>query len=183
MYTSAHEGYPVAPRSRRDIEAAALHARRVLGLPDGRIDIPKLLDQLTQYGIQYDVFDSHSSPLPREVEACYCPSDQTLYIRDSVYAQMVRGGQRAIFTFGHELGHAVLAHRQGFNRQVSSVPKYCNSEWQANVFAAEFTMPKDQIKRYALRTPEAIAGFFGVSLAAARVRHNEVYDGGIQMVS
>lgn len=45
MYTSAHQGYPVAPRSRRDIEAAAAHARRVLGLPDGRINIPKLLDQ------------------------------------------------------------------------------------------------------------------------------------------
>lgn len=183
MYTSAHQGYPVAPRSRRDIEAAATHARRVLGLPDGRIDIPKLLDQLTQYGIQYDVFDSHSSPLPREVEACYSPSDQTLYIRDSIYAEMVRGGQRAIFTFGHELGHAVLAHRQGFNRQVASVPRYCQSEWQANVFAAEFTMPKDQINQYVLRTPEAIAQFFGVSLAAARVRHNDVFNREREMMS
>lgn len=176
MYTFAHQGYPVAPRSRHDIEAAAANARRVLGLPEGRINIPKLLDQLTQYGIQYDVFDSRSSPLPREVEACYSPSDQTLYIRDSVYAEMVRGGQRATFTFGHELGHAVLAHRQGFNRQVASVPKYCNSEWQANVFAAEFTMPKDQINRRVLRTPEAIGDFFGVSLAAARIRHSDVFN-------
>jgi hypothetical protein len=169
-----HEGYPVAPRSRADIVEAAAHARRVLNLPDGRINIPLLLDKLTEYGLYYDVFDSRSSPMPRQVEACYYPEERTLYIRDTVYEEMKKGGQRAVFTFGHELGHAVLGHRQGFNRQVASVPRYCHSEWQANEFSAEFTMPRGQIQKHCLRTAEAIAAFFGVSLVAARVRRDEL---------
>jgi hypothetical protein len=170
-----HEGFPVAPRSRIDIRAAAVHARQVLALPPGRIDIPLLLDRLTQFGIYYDVFDRNAEHVPKEVEACYYPEDRTLYIRDTVYQEMVSGGQRSVFTFGHELGHAVLAHRRGFNRQsVTTVPRYSQSEWQANFFAAEFTMPLDQIKERVLFSPEAISRIFGVSFAAARVRFDEL---------
>lgn len=128
-----HEGFPVAPSSRVKIRAHAVHARKVLGLPPGRLDMPRLLDNLTNYSIDYDVFDRHAAPVPKEVEACYVPEERTLYIRDTVYEQMCSGGQRSVFTLGHELGHAVLAHRRTLNRQMaSSVPTYCNSEWQAN---------------------------------------------------
>lgn len=170
-----HEGFPVAPLSRQRIRDAAVHARKVLGLPDGRLNIPSFLDALTGYGIYYDVFDRHSAPVPKEVEACYIPEDRTLYIRDTVYDQMCIGGQRAVFTLGHELGHAVLAHRRTFNRQAQSdLPRYCNSEWQANCFAAEFVMPLDEIWRFGLNTPDAIARHFGVSSVAARIRHEDL---------
>lgn len=175
MDVPLHEGFPVAPRSKRDIRDAAIHARRILKLPEGRLNIPKLLDDLTEYGLYYDVFDATSAPVPANVEACFVPEDMTIYIRDSVFEQMARGGQRAVFTIGHELGHALLAHRRTYNRQlVTTVPRYCNSEWQANIFSAEFTMPLDQIHKHCLRTAEAIAGFFGVSTAAARVRLEEL---------
>lgn len=105
------------------------------------------------------------------MEACWIPEERTLYIRDSVFDQMCRGGQRAVFTVGHELGHAVLAHRRTYNRQsAATLPIYCNSEWQANCFAAEFTMPLAQIIAYLLSTAASIATQFGVSLAAATVR-------------
>src|SRR5689334_13740988 len=104
-----HEGFPVAPRRRLDIRDAAVHARSVLQLPDGRIATTKLLDRLTLYGINYDVLDDGDWPAAREVEACYYPEERTLYLRTSVYREMARGGQRAVFTLGHELGHAVLA--------------------------------------------------------------------------
>lgn len=166
-----HEGFPVAPLSRHRIREAAVHARSVLRLPEGRIDIPRLLDQLTAYGIFYDVFDQRSEPVPREVEACWIPEDRTLYIRDSVYEQMCNGGQRAVFTIGHELGHAVLTHRRTMNRATASgFPIYCNSEWQANRFAAEFTMPLAEIEKHLLYTVESVARHFGVSPAAARIR-------------
>lgn len=165
-----HEGFAVAPRSVTDIRALALNARMVLGLDAGRINIPRLLDMLTEYGIHYDVFDRQSAPVPDSVEACYVPEERTMYIRDTVYRQMCGGGQRAVFTFGHELGHALLAHRRTYNRQSGNVPIYCNSEWQANSFAAEFTMPLDQIQQLGLDTPERIAAHFGVSGAAARSR-------------
>ena len=170
-----HEGFAVAPQSRKDIVATASHARSILKLPNGKINIPKLLDELTGFGIYYDVFDRQSAPVPKEVEACYVPEDRTMYIRDTVFEQMCEGGQRAVFTFGHELGHALLAHRRTYNRQsASSLPAYCNSEWQANSFSAEFTMPISQIKAFRLLTANAIAGHFGVSMAAARVRLEEL---------
>lgn len=163
-----HDGFAVAPRRRLDIREIALNARRVLGLPDGRIDIPRLLDRLTEFGINYDVLEPCA--MPNGVEACYYPEDRTMYIRTSVYAQMVSGGSRATFTFGHELGHAVLGHQRGFNRQAREVPVYSQSEWQANTFAAEFSMPIEQIRRRGLLTSQAIAQFFGVSPAAANIR-------------
>lgn len=166
-----HEGFPVAPRKRTDIRAIAQNARDVLQLPSGKLNSPRLLDVLSaEFGVHYDIFDRESAPVPMAVEACYVPEDMTIYIRDSVFDQMAKGGQRAVFTIGHELGHAVLAHRRTYNRQVNEVPVYCNSEWQANTFAAEFTMPLKEIRLRALRTAEAISNFFGVSPAAAATR-------------
>lgn len=171
MEVPLHEGFPVAPLSRARIREAAIHARRVLKLGDGRIDLPRLLDVLSEYGIHYDVFDAASAPVPREVEACWVPEDRTLYIRDSVFEQMCCGGQRAVFTVGHELGHALLAHRRTLNRQtVADVPIYCNSEWQANFFSAEFTMPLEEILRYDLNTATKVSAHFGVSPKAAGIR-------------
>jgi hypothetical protein len=179
MDVTLHEGFPVAPRSRLNIREAAIHARAVLRLPEGRINIPRLLDDLTRFGIYYDVFDRHSAPVPREVEACYIPEDRTLYIRDTVFQQMCDGGQRAVFTIGHELGHAVLVHRRTLNRQTGTqLRRYCNSEWQANTFSAEFTMPLDELIRNNITTAEGIARRFGVSMVAARIRLQDLEDRG-----
>lgn len=176
-----HEGYAVAAQSRTDIRAAALHARNVLGLRSGRLDISNLLDRLTEFGLYYDVFDRDTSPVPIEVEAYYVPEDRTIYIRDSVHKEMCNGGQRAVFTLGHELGHALLAHRHTYNRKsAKDLPAYCNSEWQANTFAAEFTMPIDQIKAHGLNAPKLISNHFGVSMAAASIRQKTLMSGGGQ---
>lgn len=175
MDVPLHEGFPVPAMSRAAIRLHATHARHILGIPDGRINIPVLLDKLTEYGIYYDVFDRESAPVSQAVEACFVPEDRTIYIRDSVYSQMVSGGQRAMFTIGHELGHVLLGHKRTFNRTPGTELKpYLNSEWQANVFAAEFTMPIGQIERYELFSPAMIASHFGVSLKAASVRLEDI---------
>lgn len=179
MEVPLHEGFPVAPMSRLAIREAAVHAREVLNLGTGRIDFPRLLDRLTLFGIYYDVFDNSNGPVPPGVEACFVPEDRTLYLRDSVYRQLCQGGQRAVFTVGHEMGHAVLAHRRTLNRQWTSAFKiFCNSEWQANRFAAEFTMPLAEIQRLKLASAMAIAEHFGVSPAAASVRINDLLEKG-----
>ncbi|WP_313569397.1 ImmA/IrrE family metallo-endopeptidase [Comamonas terrigena] len=166
-----HEGFPVAPRKRVDIRAVAQNARSILELPPGKLDWQPLLDKLsTNYGIHYDIFDKHSAPVPMAVEACFVPGPMTIYIRDSVFDQLASGGQRATFTMGHELGHVLLAHQRTHNRLTRDVPIYCHSEWQANIFAAEFTMPLPEIQKRSLRTAEAISNFFGVSPAAATTR-------------
>lgn len=175
MEVPLHEGFPVPAMSKTEIRLHATHARKILGLAPGRINIPELLDKLTEYGIYYDVFDRHTAPVSQGVEACYVPEQRTMYIRDSVFEQMANGGQRAVFTFGHELGHALLGHTRTLNRTPSQPLKpYLNSEWQANIFAAEFTMPLDQIRQYNLLTPEAMSRHCGVSPAAARVRLEEL---------
>jgi len=166
-----HEGFPVAPRKRIDIRAIAQSACAELQLPPGKLDWQPLLDKLSsEYGIHYDIFDKSSSPVPMEVEACFVPGQMTIYIRDSVFKQIAQGGQRASFTMGHELGHVLLAHQRTQNRLTRDVPIYCHSEWQANTFAAEFTMPLDDIHRRTLRTAAALSDFFGVSPAAATTR-------------
>jgi hypothetical protein len=169
---SLQEGIEVPPLSRAAIRTAAARARQVLKLPEGAIDVERLLERLFDYGVVVDIFDADSAPVPRSVEACYVPEHATLYIRDTVYAEMCRGGVRAMFTLGHEVGHIVLAHRRTMNRQRSrhEFPIYCNSEWQADAFSAEFTMPVEVINNRGLHTPEAIAKFFGVSMPAAQNR-------------
>ncbi|MDR0216746.1 MAG: ImmA/IrrE family metallo-endopeptidase [Comamonas sp.] len=170
-----HEGFPVAPRKRVHIRAAAQNAREVLSLPAGKLKWLPLLDLLSaKYGIHYDIFDKLTAPVPMEVEACFVPADMTIYIRDSVFDQLAIGGQRAGFTMGHELGHALLAHQRTLNRLTKDVPTYCNSEWQADTFSAELIMPLQDIRQHGLCSVEAIANFFGVSNAAANRRLSEL---------
>ena len=171
METEAHTGYLVAGRSRADIRKSALHARQVLRLPEGRIVIPDLLEWLSTFGLNYDVFTRAEWPFHGAVEACFVPGDMTIYIREDIYDEMSCGGQRAVFTFGHELGHALLAHRVLYTRApITKIPAYANSEWQANTFSAEFTMPIDQMLKHQLSTAQRVAEFFGVSPVAASVR-------------
>lgn len=174
MQQQMHEGFSVPPLSKQAIANAAQHARKVLALPDGAINAERLLDQLTVFGIYYDVLDRAVDFMPAGVEACYLPEERTIYIRDAVYAQMCKTGTRAQFTIGHELGHAVLAHRRTFNRQGASGPIYCNSEWQANTFAAEFLMPLALVDKNRLSSAADIENYFGVSQAAARNRWESI---------
>ena len=169
---SLQEGTEVPPLSRVAIRDAAMRARQVLELPARAIDAEMLLERLFEYGVIVDIFDASSAPVPRSVEACYVPENATLYIRDSVYAEMCRGGVRAMFTLGHEVGHIVLAHRRTLNRAKAphEIPIYKNSEWQADCFAAEFTMPLDIMNSHRLFTARQVAAFFGVSMPAAENR-------------
>ena len=175
-----HEGFPVAPTSRLKIRAATTNARAVLELAPGRIDAEALLAKLdVDFGIHYDIFRRGELPVADGVEACWVPESATVYIREDIYCEMCRGGRRALFTLGHELGHAVLAHRRTLNRRsVADVPVYAQSEWQANTFAAEFLMPLEQIRQHNLVTAERVAGYFGVSPKAAAVRLKDLCEKG-----
>jgi hypothetical protein len=177
--TGLQTGFRVAPQSTLKIRQIALNTRAALGLPEGRIQLDRLLERLHGYGIVPDVFDSASAPVGQGIEACWVPESQTLYIRDSVYADACRGGTRATFTLSHELGHIVLAHKRTTNREVPGVamPPYENSEWQANTFGAEFSMPLPAIMQRNLWTPTALAGYCGVSVQAAEIRIQKLREG------
>jgi hypothetical protein len=170
---SLEDGFAVAARTKINIRTHAAHGRKVLKVGPGRIDIPRLLDRLSvEYGIHYDIIEDHSNFLPPGVEACYVPENSALYIRASVFDEMCTGGKRAVFTLGHELGHIILGHKRTINRFAPNarIEVYCNSEWQANRFAAEFTMPLELINEERLFTVESLVRRFGVSEKAAGVR-------------
>lgn len=165
------DGFCVPPQSTQKIRQIASNTREALQLPDGKIDIPRLLERLHQFGIVVDVFDKESAPVGQGVEACWVPETSTMYIHEAVYADAVRGGTRATFTVTHELGHILLAHRRTINRMHEvEHPPFQNSEWQANTFAAEFSMPLKIITRLNLWSAPALAAHFGVSLQAAEIR-------------
>lgn len=167
-------GFRVAPRSVDVIRALAWNVRQSFGLPDGRINLEQLLEDMHRVGVVVDVLDSSDAPVGHDVEACWIPEDGgTLFIRDTVYADACRGGPRAMFTIGHELGHIALGHRRTINFAESRglrYPVYENSEWQANTFAAEFLIPLPILNAAGLQTVDEIAAHFGVSRQAAEVR-------------
>ena len=170
MSNQMHEGFPVAPASRMSIRHQAMHVRKVLNLPDGKFSIGRLLESFSGMGIHVDVVSSHDASVPKGLEACWDPSTMTLTICEPVYWQMLHGDGRARFTFGHELGHICLAHVRTLNRVSGPIKTFCNSEWQADQFAAELIMPLSVIKDNQLITEQLISDFFGVSYKAAATR-------------
>lgn len=165
------DGFRVAGQSTPRIRQIALNTREALDMGDGRMPLGRLLERFHTFGITLDVFDASSAPVGHNVEACWVPESTTLYVRDHVYTDACRGGTRATFTISHELGHMMLGHRRTQNRQrPGPIPPYENSEWQANTFASEFSMPLPVIVKRHLWTPGAIADHFGVSIKAAEVR-------------
>lgn len=69
-------------------------------------------------------------------------ADGVMKIRESVYDGAVEGNPRDRFTLAHELGHYLMhsPERISLARSIE-YPKYCDPEWQANVFAAELLVP------------------------------------------
>jgi len=172
-----HSGFRVSPQSKGKIKTIAQNARAALSIPTGPLNAEQLLERLHIYGIVVDVFDKASAPVPPEVEACWVPYSRTLFIRDTVYEGICNGEPRGRFTVAHELGHILLAHQVTVNRELSSsnMKTYENSEWQANTFASEFLMPEAEMFQKNLRTAQAVAENFKVSLQAAEIRVKNVW--------
>lgn len=180
--SSLHSGFRVPPLKKTTITAIAQNARAALNIPLGAFDAEKFLEGLVEYGIVFDVFDKESALVPPEVEACWVPGNKTLFIRDSVYASICRGEPRGRFTVAHEVGHMLLAHQPTMNREAPGheIPVYANSEWQANTFASEFLMPESEMRANNLRTANAVANHFKVSMAAAEIRVRTIWGGSQQ---
>jgi len=100
------------------------------------------------------------------------PDVRVMAIREDVYEGACAGRGRDRFTLIHELGHLLLHNSDRMrNRRATGKPKaYCDPEWQANVFAAEFLMPIELMSGLASITDVAVK--FGVSRSAATVQLN-----------
>lgn len=166
-------GYVVPARSITAIRTTAVQVREVLKLNDSPPRLEAFLESLSEYGITVDVQEGQEFMLAG-VEAACNPETATIALTSATYSAARSDDPRTRFTIFHELGHFVLGHTKALGRS-NIVPRaFIDSEWQADQFAAEMTMPLDVIMRHRLRTPRAIATFCGVSPRAASYRLDQL---------
>lgn len=168
-------GYMVAPLSTEAIRKHANNVRDVLCLPDEFVDLGIFLESLVNYAITLDVIDDVDMPgFSLHSEACCIPETATIYLTSETYTKACSNDPRTRFTIFHELGHLVLCHTRKLHRgqDTREARPYMDSEWQADQFAAEITMPLNIIMRDHLFAPNEIQKKFGVSSQAAQIRYD-----------
>ncbi len=161
-------GMMVPPTSAAKIEQASALVRQFF-CPDGMeyVDIIRILERLHLFNDRYS-FEVLDRTEMFTDEGRVVPSSLTLYLRADVYEKACQGDARSRFTACHELGHLWLHHEVTFARaRLDSDPIYCDAEWQADVFAGSFMMPRELV---AGRTDVAeLAKRFGMSNQAVTV--------------
>lgn len=166
-------GVQVRPQSTSNIRRVAGGFRKFLDIRESNIDMGEFLEvTLHQNGVIFHIDDpSHPFLLPDE-DACALPDDRKIILTPRTYDGIYHGDPRARFTLAHEVGHILLHNSeiQGLargNRLGTSHKVYCDSEWQADTFAAEFLMPADIARGM---SEEEIMNTFGVSHSSATIR-------------
>lgn len=167
--SSRRFGTRVARRSHLEIRDIALGARKVLGIDGARIDMIDLLEYgLDSHGIRY-----HYAPDEEMGEdiARWVPSQGRIVVALSAYESLSKGEPDHHLLIPHEFGHSVLAHESSFGWAIADPhhPLVEDSEWQANVFAFEFTMPFNIVQRMCQSVVD-ITKVFGVTDRDASVR-------------
>lgn len=103
-----------------------------------------------------------------------------IILPQSVYHGACNDDGRDRFTAAHELGHWALHSTCALARaQPEALRPFENSEWQANLFAAEALMPVSFI--YAEDTPQDLVARFRVSLQAAELRLRNLAKWGVAL--
>lgn len=169
-------GFKVAPKSSAQIRAIARFAVAYILSITGwaglkNIDAEYFLENvLPQLGLQLEVITDNSDEISLTAPAALV--GQILKIRDSCYRGMCGHRNRDIFTLFHELGHYFLGHVRQYTRaELEEHEYYCDSECQANQFAAEALMPVEVVITKQLKTLQDFKKEFPyVSDEAIRIR-------------
>ncbi|MES2546924.1 MAG: ImmA/IrrE family metallo-endopeptidase [Pseudomonadota bacterium] len=183
-YASSYQlrGYVVNPLSVRVIRDKASYVRSALGLTKEPIDLEIFLERLSEFGITVDVVNDEDMPgFSYHSEACCIPETATIYLTEGTYRKACLNDARTRFTIFHELGHLILGHSRELHRanMTTNVKPFQDSEWQADRFAGEITMPLEIIYDYELFSVGQIKNQFGVSEQAATTRYNQLLKEGV----
>jgi len=138
------------------------------------------------------LLDYAVNELPADIEAItiYDQSSGRIVVALSTktYENLERAEPRSRFSLFHEIGHAVLHHRELrlrskrshtlaaalMRKNTTSHPTYQDTEWQADAFSAALLMPAKGIRRHEKQhgelTTQAVAALFHVSNQAAETR-------------
>ena len=173
-FSTRTDGVIVPPRSKQNIAANAQVVRQFLQLENYAyfpvVDVYERLDLMFE-GARFEVLEE--AEMGDEHGRTY-PDRGLIQIRNDVYERAADGEPRDRFTLCHELGHLMMHRGIALSRiDPTSPPKiYCNSEWQADIFASYLLIPPDLLESCA-SIPRVMAEF-GVSFEAARARKNEL---------
>lgn len=168
-------GHIVNPRSTENIRGVADRAREVLKLGDTPVPLATFLESLSGYGITVDVLEDNESILMlMGVEAICLPDTATIVLSNSTYKAAQRDDPRTRFTIFHELGHFILQHTKVLHRKNFVAKPFIDSEWQADQFSAEMTMPLSVILKRKLFCQDSISQYFKVSGPAAATRFRQL---------
>lgn len=117
----------------------------------------------------YEIVEDNDKRFSKNEEAHTDITTGKIYIKQSVYLDLVMPYSRSNFTIAHEIGHFYLHHIFGFILPRCTKPDvaYKNPEWQADQFAAEFLMPLEGIQNL---TSDEIMDKYNVSRQAAETR-------------
>ncbi|MGN0729651.1 hypothetical protein [Treponema sp.] len=167
----------VKPKSRKDIERAAMKARKFLKIAENvlYIDILSILEFQLQSFFDDDVTFLVPDEWYREEEAYYDTQKNIIFIRSDVYDKAVKGDGRARFTIMHEIAHYILFKEWGLPYKIplknivvmtDATLKSMDPEWQANTFTGAFMCSKEYVKKLKI---EEIEISCGLSRKAAEV--------------
>lgn len=170
--------FVVPPLSRFKVRGFAQQIRAIAtavgrGGAEARFDIVKFLDVIMPQLISDFVLEIVPKDEMGAAHGMTYPESHRIQIREDVYEGAAnRGVGRDRQTMAHELGHYVLHSNVGLARAFAdgTVPRYRQSEWQADAFAGELLMDIRQIE--GCNSPADLARRFGVSLEAATFQWN-----------
>lgn len=177
-YHIRKKGLPVFPRSIKDIRYVARSARILFGLQDLKCNVVGILEIFGSFLLpefSFEIVDDYDSSMQGKWAETF-PDKKLIRVKNSVYERACKQDGQARYTLAHELGHLFLQHKvinNSFSRCNSkkNVPIYYDSEWQADIFAAEFLMPFDLVKNMSI---EHIVKNCGVTKSAAETRWRRI---------
>jgi len=165
-----------------DLEALASHVREALDIsPTTALPVMSLFEQLDKIEITVDGRDISLNyaveEQEREGQSYYDSKRQCIMVTlsDDTYEGIEQGRPRASFTAAHEIGHPLchpkllmslpyMPHEMmTLMRGSANHPKFRDTEWQANGFAAALLAPAEALaaleREGRLRPGELVVGF------------------------
>lgn len=144
---------------------SSLHMQKVYRLPVVAIVEEILYEQLDLF--EFQVRDQSEMGT---AEGLTCPNGTFVRFREDVYRSACSDGERARFTFAHELGHFFLHTNVPLARALPSetIAPYRSAETQANRFAATLLVPAGLVTPS--HSVQQVMKDFAVSKQVAEIR-------------
>lgn len=176
--------YRVPPLSALGIRETATRFREVLELGDEPLfPIMKVLEQILDNRLDLLRLEVWPDEALQGAEGLNFRDDDgvdRIVLPETVYRGAWEHDGRSRFTAAHETGHWVLHSSCALARaSETEIKPYQNSEWQANLFAAELLMPLEHI--FQGDTAQDLTHRFRVSQQAAELRLNAIRRWRIQL--